>query len=156
MASKLLRSILRCILLLSLALCPIVLHNSVEMSDSKDIQCLGNIVYFEARGESQRGQRLVALVVLNRATKRNKSVCDVMKEPKQFSWYAKHPDIVPLSVMDKQLALAYDTYTQYMLGQHEDHTKGATHFSGKHVRNKWTRVYHKTLTEGKHSFYREK
>lgn len=146
----------RSLLFLSLVLCPIVLYNSVEMSDSKDIQCLSTIIWHEARGESQRGQRLVALVVLNRATKRNKSVCEIMKEPRQFSWYAKHPDIVPLSVMDKQLALAYDIYAQYMNGQHEDHTKGATHFSGKHVRNKWTRVYKRTVTEGKHSFYRER
>ena len=126
------------------------------MPDSKDIQCLGNIIWHEARGESQRGQRLVALVVLNRATKRNKSICEVMKEPKQFSWHAKHPNIVELSVMDKQIALAYDVYVAHKQGQHEDHTIGSTHFAAKHVRNTWTKSFRKTLTEGKHSFYREK
>lgn len=146
----------RSLLFLSLALCPIVLHNSIETSDSKDMQCLSNVIWREARGESQRGQLSVALVVLNRATKRNKSVCEVMQEPKQFSWYAKHPDIVPLSIMDKQLALAYDAYTLYMAGQHVDHTNNATHFASKHVHNTWTRKYKRTLTEGKHSFYKEK
>lgn len=154
--------LIRSILFLSLALCPITISHAVYTSSGKDvydrvnIACLANVIWHEARGESQQGQLSVALVVLNRATKRNKSICEVMKELKQFSWYAKHPDIVPLSIMDKQLALAYDTYTAYMNGKHEDHTKGATHFSGKHVRNRWTRVYRKTLTEGKHSFYKER
>lgn len=141
--------------LLSLILYPIVLSDSMEMSDSKDIQCLANIMWHEARGESQRGQLMVASVVLNRATKRNKSICEVMSEPKQFSWYAKHSDIVELSVMDKQLALVYNVYMKHKQGQHEDHTKGASHFAVKHVRNAWTRVFKRTLTEGKLSFYRE-
>lgn len=48
--------------------------------------CLALTIYHEARGEPLVGQQAVAEVVLNRVKKRDKSVCEVVYEPKQFSW----------------------------------------------------------------------
>lgn len=48
--------------------------------------CLALTIYHEARGEPILGQQAVAEVVLNRVDKRNQTVCQVVYEPKQFSW----------------------------------------------------------------------
>jgi len=47
---------------------------------ARDLDCLTDAVYFEARGESKRGQQAVATVVLNRVKNPNfpKSVCGVV------------------------------------------------------------------------------
>lgn len=51
--------------------------------------CLALAVFQEARGEPEVGQIAVAQVVLNRAAIRNKTTCDVLVEPGQFSWNHK-------------------------------------------------------------------
>lgn len=50
--------------------------------------CLANAVYFEARGESLRGQLAVAEVVLNRAASGRfpATLCGVVAQPAQFSF----------------------------------------------------------------------
>jgi spore germination cell wall hydrolase CwlJ-like protein len=52
-------------------------------------QCMANVVYHEANSESVVGKRAVLDVVMNRARKYKKSVCDIIKQPSQFSWYGK-------------------------------------------------------------------
>ena len=50
------------------------------LSDARDLECLTQAVYYEARGEPQSGQAAVAQVVLNRtrAGRYPKSVCGVV------------------------------------------------------------------------------
>jgi spore germination cell wall hydrolase CwlJ-like protein len=55
----------------------------------KDLKCLADNIYFEARGEPLRGRFAVARVTLNRAADRSKSICEVVYEKHQFSWTAK-------------------------------------------------------------------
>lgn len=61
---------------------------AAEAAASPDQECLANAVYFEARGESLRGQLAVAEVVLNRASSGRfpASVCGVVVQPAQFSF----------------------------------------------------------------------
>lgn len=56
----------------------------------RDIQCLTDNLYHEARGESTRGQRLVAQVTLNRTRHPDfpSTICDVVYQRYQFSWTA--------------------------------------------------------------------
>jgi cell wall hydrolase len=61
-----------------------------------DAHCMVNAVYHEARGEPVKGQRAVVDVIHNRAAKSGKSVCEVVAEPHQFTWYRKKPE-VPLT-----------------------------------------------------------
>lgn len=42
-------------------------------------------VYYEARGESDKGQRAVAKVVMNRMLRKGKSAQDIVLQKKQFS-----------------------------------------------------------------------
>jgi spore germination cell wall hydrolase CwlJ-like protein len=54
----------------------------------KDKFCLAKNIYYEARSESEYGQRAVAQVTLNRvkSPKFKNSICGVVHEPGQFSW----------------------------------------------------------------------
>lgn len=52
------------------------------------MDCLARNIYFEARGESERGKLAVALVTLNRLDNQKfpKTICGVVFQPQQFSW----------------------------------------------------------------------
>lgn len=54
----------------------------------RDLECLANAVYFEARSESLEGQLAVAEVVLNRAASGRypPTICEVVVQPAQFSF----------------------------------------------------------------------
>ena len=56
------------------------------------LECTSKNLYFEAAGEPIQGKMAIAQVVNNRLNKRNKydNVCDVVYEPKQFSWVDDH------------------------------------------------------------------
>lgn len=56
--------------------------------DSKNLKCLAENIYHEARGESTEGMVAVGIVTINRVkhSKFKNSICKVVYEPKQFSW----------------------------------------------------------------------
>jgi len=49
-------------------------------------RCLAAVVYHEARGEPLVAQRAVLDVVSSRAVKARKTFCEIVREPRQFSW----------------------------------------------------------------------
>lgn len=53
-----------------------------------DLICLAKNIYYEARGESQRGKLAVAQVTLNRVENKNyhNTICGVVYAKNQFSW----------------------------------------------------------------------
>ena len=55
-----------------------------EAEQSK--KCIAEAVYFEARNQPFHGQIAVANVIRNRAKRKHKSVCAIIKERKQFSY----------------------------------------------------------------------
>jgi len=59
----------------------------VELS-AEARSCLVKNLYWEARGEGYRGMRMVAKVTLNRVRDAQwpGSVCEVVRQPAQFSW----------------------------------------------------------------------
>lgn len=71
--------------------------------DPKDVRCLAQNIYHEARQENIEGQKAVALVTLNRVNSDMyaDSVCDVVyqtrtrkgKKVAQFSWVTDNPEI---------------------------------------------------------------
>ena len=54
----------------------------------EDLRCLAANIYYESRGESRAGRMGVGIVTLNRVNHGNwpGSVCEVVKQPYQFSW----------------------------------------------------------------------
>lgn len=80
-------------------------HNQAIQDD----KCMASAIYYEARGESLAGKKAVQEVILNRSMTTGKTVCAVVKEPKQFSWYP-HNRIRP-----------YDEEMRWMLQEVKEH-----------------------------------
>lgn len=56
--------------------------------EADEISCLALNIYWEARGESTQGQLAVAFVTMNRvhSPRYPDTVCEVVWQPRQFSW----------------------------------------------------------------------
>jgi len=123
--------------------------------------CLANAIYFEARGESTRGQAAVAQVVLNRV--RNPAypdtICDVVYQNKhlrnrcQFSfacdgipdrvaspWHYKRAEAIAMAVTAGKVFIP--------------EVGSATHYYAEYVRPAWASTMKKMTKIGLHIFYR--
>lgn len=124
-------------------------------------QCLAEALYFEARGESVKGQFAVAEVILNRASSNNypDSVCGVIhqgtgrKYACQFTYTCDgHPE----HIREKKAWVQVGRVARAMLdGAPSTLTGGATHYHTRAVNPRWSRVYPRTTTIGTHHFYRQ-
>lgn len=122
-------------------------------------QCLTEAIYFEARGETLRGQFAVAEVILNRRDSGlyPRSVCGVVGQRGgggcQFSYVCDgHPD----KMREKGAREIAGRIAMVMLeGAPRALTDGATHFHTKGVRPGWARKFAKTADIGYHLFYRQ-
>jgi hypothetical protein len=65
-------------------------HDLGRSLSVEQTQCLTEAIYFESRGEHSVGMAAVAYVALNRTVTRNLSLCDVIHQPGQFSYYSAH------------------------------------------------------------------
>ena len=50
------------------------------------VACLARAVYHEANTQGERGKEAVMAVIVNRAIKQQKHVCEIVRQPSQFSW----------------------------------------------------------------------
>ena len=121
-------------------------------------ECLAEAVYFEARGESIKGQFAVAEVVLNRVDsgKFAKSVCGVVKQRGggscQFSYVC---DGYADRMRDPQAREVAQRIAYVMLnGAPRTLTAGATYFHTHSVKPGWSRRFERTAAIGDHLFYR--
>lgn len=64
---------------------------------SSELFCLALTIYFEARGESVLGQVAVGQVVMNRVNSLDfpNTICEVVYQPRQFSWVWDRIDNLP-------------------------------------------------------------
>ena len=60
-----------------------------KMTQNGSAACLARAVYQEANTQGDRGKEAVIAVIVNRAIKLQKHVCEIVKQPSQFSW-VKH------------------------------------------------------------------
>lgn len=60
-----------------------------KMTQKGAVACLARAVYQEANTQGKRGREAVMAVVVNRAIRQQKHVCEIVKQPLQFSW-VKH------------------------------------------------------------------
>ena len=130
-------------------------------SGGADWQCLTEALYFEARGESLRGQFAVAEVILNRvaSSRYPNSVCGVVRDGAgnrngcQFSYAC---DGRPETVSEPQAWERAGKVARLMLdGPPASLTDGATHFHTTAVRPGWAQVFPQTTRIGAHLFYRQ-
>lgn len=148
------------IFLILFAILPITISSAeVPPKEHLEIHCLATNMYYEARGESEKGILAVALVTMNRVKDDlfPDSVCEVVfqrvKKTCQFSWVCKKPKVrFEEEQFQKILNLAEKVYNGYV----KDFTRGATHFHNTSIEPSWVSEKVKTLTIGNHIFYRRK
>lgn len=129
----------------------------------REQECLANAIYFEARGESARGQAAVAQVVLNRVRNPTypKSICGVVyqndhwKNACQFSFAC---DGIPDRIASQQhyrqakdIALAVTAGKIFL-----PEVGSSTHYYAQYVSPGWARAMKKMTKIGLHIFYRTK
>lgn len=132
-----------------------------KASGSAQWRCLAEALYFEARGESIKGQFAVAEVIKNRvlSTRYPGSYCAVInqgtgrKHQCQFSYRCDgHKEIISepraWQRVGKVARLVLD-------GKAPTLTDGATHYHTTAVRPRWSRVYPRVAHIGQHYFYRQ-
>lgn len=123
-------------------------------------ECLTQALYFEARGESVKGQFAVAEVILNRAssTKFPNSVCGVINQGtgKKFRCQFTYTcDGLAEVVNEKKAWVRLGKIARLMLdGAPRRLTDGATHYHTKAVNPRWARAFPRTASIGVHHFYR--
>jgi spore germination cell wall hydrolase CwlJ-like protein len=107
------------------------------------MKCLLDNIYYEARGEPEKGQLLVAKATLNRAEVYG-SVCAAVYEPYQFSWTMGKKAKIKEAVYEKLervaiMSLFYQSPVYY--------------FHSKQVKPAWAYKRTKIASIGNHHYY---
>ncbi len=123
-------------------------------------QCLSEALYFEARGETVKGQFAVAEVIMNRvkSTRFPNSLCGVINQGTgkryqcQFTYTCDGYEEV---IAEKKAFERVSKVARAIMdGGAGGLTSGATHYHTTAVRPSWSRVYTHTASIGVHRFYR--
>ncbi|MES9970568.1 MAG: cell wall hydrolase [Candidatus Thiodiazotropha sp.] len=140
------------------------LHRSAEAVEiTKEIECLAQNIYFEARSESEQGQLAVGHVVMNRVAHKRypNSICAVVKQGGekrryrcQFSWWCDGRSDQPVNqrAWRRSLELAKTIHA----GQSEDPTDGALWYHADYVSPEWSSILVLGKKIGQHLFYLSK
>lgn len=118
--------------------------------------CLALNVYFEARGEGVTEQVAVAQVVMNRVedVRFPDTVCGVVYERRQFSWYWDGKSDWPREVGAWELAqvVAVAVLDGWFW---RDLTSGALYYHAPYVSPRWSVGVEPVYEDSAHLFYRE-
>ena len=152
--------------------------NTVRYS-SKDIECLAQNIYFEARAESTAGKLAVANVTINRTISKDypNNICGVVKEGRhyysaktetwqpfrdmcQFSWYCDGKGDVPNPgrAWDSSQELAKRVLRNHHQKALIDITDGATHYHASWMESypRWSKERKVMASIDNHIFYGSK
>jgi spore germination cell wall hydrolase CwlJ-like protein len=136
------------------------LDNQPKAKGDDQFRCLAEALYFEARGETVKGQFAVAEVIMNRVKSARfpATPCGVVKQGTgrryqcQFTYTCDgYKDVIAEKKAYERVA---KVARAVMDGTFGALTGGATHYHTTAVRPKWARVYQKTARIGVHVFYR--
>jgi spore germination cell wall hydrolase CwlJ-like protein len=127
---------------------------------ARDLNCLAQAIYYEARGESELGQLAVAEVVVNRARSRHfpGKFCDVIYEGSWRSAGCQFTFTCDGSLRNKPRGIAWaqarDIASQVIMGVNHPVTHDATHYHTTEVAPVWSASLVETTRIGAHIFYR--
>jgi spore germination cell wall hydrolase CwlJ-like protein len=142
-------------------------YSNITTENRTEIECLAQNIFFEAKGESDKGKLAVALVTLNRSRSElyPTNLCQVVREKRlqtcQFSWWCN------AKLRSKATQYSYNTierlmyeeirkialYTYMHYDEIKDVTHGAMYYHANYVNPKW-KFASKTVQIGNHIFYR--
>lgn len=130
----------------------------------KELQCIKNALWHEARGEPEEGIRAVMSVIYNRKNHKNypNTFCKVILQDKQFSAFNQDKSLAmkrlkPVKGPDEEV------YTK-VAGIAQEAVVGAfkpvlepsvLHYAHSKVKNKWTKRMQVVKIAGRHVFYKE-
>lgn len=126
-----------------------------------DWRCLSEALYFEARGESVKGQFAVAEVILNRvdSPRYPGTICGVVKQGTgqlygcQFTYTCDgNAEIIAEPRAFERVGKIADIMVG---GAERPLTGGATHYHTKSVNPSWSRSFPRTADIGTHYFYKQ-
>lgn len=140
-------------------------HIKVLPSD-KEIELMTRVLYGEARGEPEAGQKNVVQTIINRVEDRKKrygpTYAEVLIRPNAFSCMnANDPNYKKLLELDRKgltykklHAIVVKTINERMNGL-SDPTNGATHYHTYEVDPHWNRNAKSMIRLGNHQFWTE-
>ncbi len=135
----------------------------VNARAASEVKCLATAIYFEARGEPEKGQIAVAQVVLNRLKNPAypKTVCGVVYQNKdkrnqcQFSFAC---DGIPDRINDPDSWATSQTLARRVLNDEDamylPDVGASTHYHATYVWPRWAREMTKMKKIGRHIFYK--
>ena len=134
------------------------------------IQCMATTLYFEARSESDLGQKAVAAVVMNRTESKKypSSVCGVVTQANKnadgslkrhkcaFSYYCDGKSDVARdkSQFERSRKIAVEAMLTH--SDETDITEGSVMYHATYVSPYWKNAYARTAQVDSHIFYKEK
>jgi spore germination cell wall hydrolase CwlJ-like protein len=128
--------------------------------DTRQHDCLSQAIYYEARGESQRGQIAVAEVIMNRVRSGAypNSICGVVYQGSHRSTGCQFTFTCDGSLNQRPRGRAWDraqrVATAVMSGYTRPITQGATHYHTHAVNPVWNSGLVETTNIESHVFYR--
>jgi spore germination cell wall hydrolase CwlJ-like protein len=132
--------------MLALLMVPSVLSANTLHNDKT---CLSDIIYREANGHPQ-DMKYVGLVIQNRATSLNHSICQTIHQPGQFPSLKR-------KIKYKDLYKSQQVASNILDGSQKDTTKGATYFYNvKTDHPSWKSKTVETLRTEYHSYRKPK
>lgn len=131
------------------------------------LECLALNIYYEAAVEPLNGWKAVSSVTINRAIKKNKSICAIVTEHKQFSWTLeskKRKKLTSKKEFNKlfKIKLFAEVYTfaNYSLFYYINNGKTfyptLYYFHDHKISPSWKKDYVRKLHVGTHIYYTEK
>lgn len=142
----------------------LLMYNTVDgKSVNRDLTCLARNVYYEARGEPEKGKRAVAKVTLNRvrSSRFPNTICDVVYEQRwdkrrrryvgAFAW--TEFDSVP-SPKSKQWEKAWKVAEAVYQNPESVQLKGALYYHATRIKPRWAKQKKRIKRIGRHIFYR--
>ena len=132
----------------------------VPKSD-KQMSCLAEALYFEARGEPIKGQLAVGEVILNRVEDRRypSSICKVVNQGtgRRFACQFTYTCDGKLETVHerKPYEMALKIAKILMTTHDKKLTRGSTHYHSNYVDPKWSKKFERVAKFGRHIFYRQ-
>ena len=132
----------------------------VPKSD-KQMSCLAEALYFEARGEPIKGQLAVGEVILNRVedARYPSSICKVVNQGtgRRYACQFTYTCDGKLETVHerKPYEMALKIAKILMTTHDRKLTKGSTHYHSNYVDPKWSKKFERVAKFGRHIFYRQ-
>jgi N-acetylmuramoyl-L-alanine amidase len=133
-------------IIISIAFCTLVFSYDTS---NRNVNCMTQAIYHEARGESYMGKIAVGHIILNRIKKGyGTDPCEIVSSKRQFSWYGKNNSIKERDRWDE----CYRLSKKILANETQDPTKGSIFFHEKSINPGWK--YKRIVVIDSHIFYK--